>query len=61
MIRLLLSFTLCIRLFALDTNGDTNTTAETNTTTEITNLEEDTLFHAPREYGPLCMMLSIVP
>ena len=41
MIRLILSFTLCIKLFALDTN----------TTTEITNLEEDTLFHAARENG----------
>jgi len=41
MIRLLISLTLCIKLFALDTN----------TTQEITDLQEDTLFHAQRENG----------
>lgn len=41
MIKLLLSFTICINLFALDAN----------TTKEITNLEEDSLFHAARENG----------
>jgi len=41
MIRLLFSLTLCIKLFALDTNA----------TIEITNLEEDALFHAARENG----------
>jgi len=41
MIRLLLSLSIFINLFALDTN----------TTKVVTNLEEDTLFHAQRENG----------